>query len=259
LLTNRQKKREQYDTWLDKAPDVNYMSTLTDIQTQLRDLAHPEIALSSQRFFKTAPGQYGAGDIFLGIKVPTLRALVKEFRGSSLKIISALLKSKFHEERLFALLLLIDFYQKANEANKQNAYALYLAHAAHINNWDLVDVSAPHIVGDFLANRLRQPLYQLVTSTSLWERRIAIVSTLHFIRRNEFTDTLQIAKHLLSDNHDLIHKAVGWMLREVGKRDQPTEEAFLQTHYGSMPRTMLRYAIERFPENRRKQYLNGAV
>jgi 3-methyladenine DNA glycosylase AlkD len=235
------------------------MSTLTGIQTQLHDIADPAIALSSQRFFKTAPGQYGAGDIFLGIKVPTLRALVKEFQGVSLTIISALLKSKFHEERLFALLLLIDFYQNTSEANKQSAYDLYLSHAAHINNWDLVDVSAPHIVGDFLANRSRQPLYQLVASKSLWERRIAIVSTLHFIRRNEFADTLLVAEHLLSDNHDLIHKAVGWMLREVGKRDQPTEEAFLQTHYGSMPRTMLRYAIERFSEVRRKQYLNGTA
>jgi 3-methyladenine DNA glycosylase AlkD len=235
------------------------MASLNAIQIQLREIADPATALSSQRFFKTAPGQYGAGDIFLGIKVPTLRALVKEFRGTPLKIISELLKSKFHEERLFALLLLIDLYQQGNETNKQSAFDLYLAHSAHINNWDLVDVSAPHIVGDFLANRSRQPLYQLVASTSLWERRIAIVSTFHFIRRNEFSDTLLVAEHLLPDNHDLIHKAVGWMLREVGKRDQLTEEVFLQKHYQSMPRTMLRYAIERFPETRRKQYLNGTA
>ncbi len=233
------------------------MTSLNTIQTQLRDIADPAIALTSLRFFKTAPGQYGEGDIFLGIKVPTLRALVKKFPDTSLKTISALLKSKFHEERLFALLLLIDFYQNTNEATKQSAYDLYLAHSEHINNWDLVDVSAPYIVGDFLANRPRKPLYQLALSTSLWERRIAIVSTFHFIRRNEFTDTLLIAEHLLPDNHDLIHKAVGWMLREVGKRDQPIEEAFLQKHYQTMPRTMLRYAIERFPETRRKQYLNG--
>jgi 3-methyladenine DNA glycosylase AlkD len=235
------------------------MTPLSTIQTQLRGIADPAIALSSQRFFKTAQGQYGAGDIFLGIKVPTLRALVKEYRDANLNTIGALLKSKFHEERLFALLLLIDFYQTGNEVAKQSAFDLYLGQSAQINNWDLVDVSAPHIIGDFLAYRPRQPLYQLVVSTSLWEKRIAIVSTFHFIRRNEFSDTLLIAEHLLSDNHDLIHKAVGWMLREVGKRDLPTEEAFLQRHYASMPRTMLRYAIERFPETRRKQYLNGTV
>jgi 3-methyladenine DNA glycosylase AlkD len=188
-----------------------------------------------------------------------LRALVKEYRDATLKTISALLKSKFHEQRLFALLLLIDFYQTGNEIAKQSAYDLYLGHSAQINNWDLVDVSAPHIIGDFLANRPRQPLYQLVASTSLWEKRIAIVSTFHFIRRNEYSDTLLIAEHLLTDDHDLIHKAVGWMLREVGKRDQQTEELFLQKHFTTMPRTMLRYAIERFPETRRKQYLNGTV
>ena len=235
------------------------MNSLNTIQTQLRDIADPAIALSSQRFFKTAPGQYGEGDIFLGIKVPTLRALAKKFRDTSLNTISALLKSKFHEERLFALMLLINIYQKDNEDSKQSAYDLYLAHTAHINNWDLVDASAPHIVGDFLASRSRKPLYELVASTSLWERRIAIVSTLYFIRHNEFTDTMLIAEHLLADHHDLIHKAVGWMLREVGKRDQSTEEAFLQKHYQTMPRTMLRYAIERFPEMRRKQYLKGKI
>lgn len=235
------------------------MTSPNIIQKHLRSIADPETAISSQRFFKTAPGQYGAGDVFIGIKVPTMRALVKKFRGTTLANISTLLKSKFHEERLFALLLLIDFYQRGNEVDKQGAYDLYLAHTAHINNWDLVDVSAPHIVGDFLAGRSRQPLYQLAKSESLWERRIAIISTFHFIRRNEFTDTLLIAKQLMPDTHDLIHKAVGWMLREVGKREQTIEEAFLQEHYRTMPRTMLRYAIERFPESRRIQYLSGLV
>jgi 3-methyladenine DNA glycosylase AlkD len=233
------------------------MIMLNAIQNRLRGIADPEIAAISQRFFKTAPGQYGEGDIFLGIKVPTLRSLLKEFRGTQSSAISSLLKSKFHEDRLFALLLLIDVYQRGDETEKQTAYDLYLSHTSHINNWDLVDVSAPHIVGDFLADRSRQPLYQLVTSSSLWERRIAIISTFNFIRRNEFTDTLLIAKLLLPDSHDLIHKAVGWMLREVGKRDLKTEELFLQEHYRLMPRTMLRYAIERFPEARRKQYLSG--
>lgn len=235
------------------------MTSLHAIQTHLRSIADPATALGSQRFFKTAPGQYGAGDVFLGIKVPVLRALVKIFRDSPSKTIAALLKSKFHEERLFALLLLIDFYQRGTDADKKQAYDLYLAHTAHINNWDLVDVSAPYIVGNFLEDKPRQILYELVASESLWERRIAIIATFHFIRRNEFTDTLRLAEHLLDDPHDLIHKAVGWMLREVGKRDLAAEEGFLQHHYRIMPRTMLRYAIERFPETRRRQYLNGTV
>ena len=229
------------------------------IQAHLRSIANPEIAISSQRFFKTAPGQYGEGDIFLGIKVPVLRAALKEFRGTPLKTISALLKSKFHEERLFALLLLIDFYKRGNDADRQSAYELYLSHTSNINNWDLVDVSAPHIVGHFLANRSRQPLYQLVKSDSLWERRIAIIATFDFIRHNDFSDTLLISSQLISDRHDLIHKAVGWMLREVGKRDLKTAEAFLQDNYRKMPRTMLRYAIERLHETRRTQYLSGTV
>jgi len=235
------------------------MTTLKTIQSELRSIADPATAITSQGFFKTAPGQYGEGDIFLGIKVPALRALVRSFRNTPLDIIAGLLKSKFHEERLFALLLLIDFYQHGDDTDKQCAYELYLASTAHINNWDLVDASAYFIVGDFLITRPRQPLYQLVVSGSLWERRIAIISTFCFIRRNDFTDTLLIAKQLLADDHDLIHKAAGWMLREVGKRDLPTAEAFLKRYYRTMPRTMLRYAIERFPEARRKQYLNGTV
>ncbi len=222
-------------------------------------MADPATAVNLQRFFKTAPGQYGAHDVFLGIKVPPLRALVKTFRGTAPRTIAALLQSEFHEERFFALLLLMDFYRHGNAEDKQQAYALYLANTDRINNWDLVDVSAPHIVGDFLADKPRQALYALVQSESLWERRIAIIATLHFIRRNEFSDTLRLAEALLADTHDLIHKAVGWMLREAGKREQTTEEAFLQTHYRAMPRTMLRYAIERFPEARRRQYLNGTA
>ena len=235
------------------------MTSLNAIQTHLRSLADPATALILQRFFKTAPGQYGAGDIFLGIKAPTLRAAVKIFRGTSPETIAALLKSKNHEERSFALLLLIDFYQRGSDADKLRAYDLYLANTDRINNWDLVDVSAPHIVGNFLADKSRQPLYELVKSNSLWERRIAMIASFHFIRRNEFTDTLQLSELLLTDTHDLIHKAVGWMLREVGKRDMQAEEEFLQRHYRSMPRTMLRYAIERFPEILRKQYLNSAI
>jgi 3-methyladenine DNA glycosylase AlkD len=232
------------------------MPTLNTIQTHLRNLADPAIATIQRGFFKTAPGQYGADDKFLGIKVPTMRALLKTYRGTSLNVIEALLQSDFHEERFFALLLLMDFYQRGSTEDKQQAYDLYLASTARINNWDLVDVSAPHIVGDFLADKPRQKLYQLVHSDSLWERRIAIIATLHFIRSNDFADTLHIAEQLLPDTHDLIHKAVGWMLREVGKRDLAVEEKFLQQHYRTMPRTMLRYAIERFPEARRKEYLH---
>ena len=235
------------------------MGAPNSIQKHLRRIASPATALISQRFFKTAAGQYGEGDLFLGIKVPTMRTLIKAFRDTPPQTICDLLKSKFHEERFFALLLLIDLYRRGSDADKQHVYDLYLAHTVHINNWDLVDVSAPYIVGDFLARRSRRPLHQLVTSANLWERRIAIVATFHFIRRNEFTDTLFIARQLLADKHDLIHKAVGWMLREVGKRDMEAEEAFLREHYRNMPRTMLRYAIERFPETRRKQYLQGII
>lgn len=234
------------------------MPALRDIQQHLRALADPAIARVLQGFFKTGPGQYGAGDVFLGIKVPTLRAQLRHFRGTSLETIAALLHSQHHEERLFALLLLMDTYQRVAAA-QQDAYRLYLTHTRFINNWDLVDVSAPHIVGHFLADKPRQPLYELVASDSLWERRIAIIATFHFIRRNDFSDTLQLAEHLLGDTHDLMHKAVGWMLREVGKRDQQVEEAFLLRHYRNMPRTMLRYAIERFPEDRRKAYLAGLL
>jgi 3-methyladenine DNA glycosylase AlkD len=235
------------------------MTTANTIQTHLRDIANPATAQMSQRFFKTAPGEYGAGDAFLGIKVPPLRALVKTYRGTTLKVIVALLKSEFHEERLFALYLMIDFYQRGGAEEKRQAYELYLANTDRINNWDLVDTSAPNIVGDFLADKPRDVLYELVGSNSLWERRIAIIATFHFIRRNEFTDTLALSEALLGDTHDLIHKAVGWMLREVGKRDMATEERFLLRHYRTMPRTMLRYAIERFPKERYRQYLDGTA
>jgi len=235
------------------------MTSLNTIQSHLRSIADPATALVSQRFFKTAPGQYGAGDIFLGIKVPVLRAFVKKIPQTSLNTISTLLQSKMHEERFFALLLLMDYFKQTDAINQQSAYELYLTHTTFINNWDLVDLSAAHIVGVYLADRVRQPLYELVRSASLWERRIAIIATFHFIRCGEFKDTLNLAELLLNDTHDLMHKAVGWMLREVGKRDQEIEEQFLQQHYRDMPRTMLRYAIERFPEARRKEYLLGTA
>ncbi len=222
---------------------------------QLRTLASPQRAAISQKFFKTGPGQYGEGDVFIGITMPELRALTKQHRDADLSTIRTLLPSKYHEVRMFALLLLIHFYQKANDAGKQSAYTLYLDNTAHINNWDLVDVSAPHIVGRHLEHRPREVLLQLARSSSLWERRIAILSTFHFIRQNDFDDTLRIAEMLLDDTHDLMHKAICWMLREVGKRDQALEERFLQQHYDRLARTALRYAIERFTPDLRVRYM----
>jgi 3-methyladenine DNA glycosylase AlkD len=235
------------------------VTSVIEISAQIRALASPETASVSQRFFKTGKGQYGEGDIFLGIKVPHLRSLAKQCRDTKLDAIGALLKSRYHEERLVALLLLMQFYAKGNADEQDAAYTLYLDNTRHINNWDLVDISAPHIVGKHLAQRTRDILYELARSANLWERRIAIIATFHFIRLNEFNDTLRIAEILLRDDHDLMHKAVGWMLREVGKRDNTKEADFLRLHYREMPRTMLRYAIERFPEPLRKQYLQGTI
>jgi 3-methyladenine DNA glycosylase AlkD len=236
------------------------MTTLaTTISKELRALASPETAAILQRFFKTGPGQYGEGDVFLGIKVPPLRALAKQHADADLNTIAALLNSRYHEERLFALLLLMQFCQRATAEDQTAAYELYLGNTLRINNWDLVDVSAPHIVGRYLQERSRKILHKLAHSSILWERRIAIISTLHFIRLHDFDDTLRIATILLEDEHDLMHKAVGWMLREVGKRDLASEEVFLKQYYRTMPRTMLRYAIERFPEPKRKNYLHGKV
>jgi 3-methyladenine DNA glycosylase AlkD len=229
------------------------------ISARLRAVASHEVAAISQRFFKTAPGEYGAGDIFLGIKIPVLRRLAREYRTAGAAEVCELLQSRFHEERLFALLLMMQRYAGANEDEREALYRLYLASTSCINNWDLVDISAPHIVGRHLQSRARAVLLQLAASSDLWERRIAIIATLHFIRGNEFSDTLQIARMLLHDPHDLIHKAVGWMLREVGKRDRTVAEDFLKTHYQTMPRTMLRYAIERFPETLRLRYLHGKL
>jgi 3-methyladenine DNA glycosylase AlkD len=229
------------------------------IRKELRALASPVTAALLQGFFKTGPGQYGEGDVFLGIKVPPLRALAKQHSDANLDTITALLDSRYHEERFFALLLLMQLYQHGTGAEQTAAYKLYLRNTHRINNWDLVDVSAPRIVGRYLQERPRKILHKLARSSMLWERRISIISTAWFIRLDDFDDTLRIAKVLLQDEHDLMHKAVGWMLREVGKRDLAVEEGFLQEHYHVMPRTMLRYSIERFPEAKRKNYLNGKM
>ena len=229
------------------------------IQKELRRLADKETAEHSQWFFKTGKGQYGEGDRFLGIRVPALRTIARQYRGVSVEEASRLLKSQFHEERLVALLLLVGMFDKADDEGRRAIYELYLENTRFINNWDLVDCSAEHIVGAYLRRADKQPLYDLAVSNSLWERRISIMSTFHFIKHNEFADTLRIAQILLADKEDLIHKAVGWMLREVGKRGADAEERFLKKHCRQMPRTMLRYAIERFPAAKRQKYLKGEV
>ncbi|MCL1860703.1 MAG: DNA alkylation repair protein [Proteobacteria bacterium] len=216
----------------------------------------PEKAAVLPRFFKTGPGQYGEGDKFHGIAGPKIRKVATTHTGASQADILTLLHSQFHEERMAALFILVIQYQRGDEARKEEIFRLYLAHTNRINNWDLVDLSAPHIVGAHLFGKSTSILTKLAESPNLWERRISIVATHYFIRKGESQETLRIAEKLLNDSHDLIHKAVGWMLREVGKRCTLKEErAFLDVHAAVMPRTMLRYAIERFPEELRGHYL----
>jgi len=228
-----------------------------NIRKQLQQLGSEEKAKVLKRFFKTGPGEYGEGDVFIGVRVPDLRKLVKEYQDITIKEVMQLLRSSIHEERLFALLILVSKYSKGNETVKKRIYELYLQNTKFINSWDLVDGSAQHIVGAFLMDKSKEPIYRLAKSNSLWERRIAILSTFHFIKHDNYSETLKISKILLTDEQDLIHKAVGWMLREIGKRHISTEEIFLKKYYKRMPRTMLRYAIEKFPESKRKKYLRG--
>ena len=229
--------------------------TADDAQQHLRSLGSPEQAANLARFFKTGPGQYGEGDHFIGVKVPVIRKVAKEFKSLPLTEAECILHSEIHEERLLALVILVGQFEKANNATRKSIYDLYLANTEHINNWDLVDLSAPKIVGRHLETRSRRPLYRLAKSASLWERRISIVATGWFIWQDDFADTLKIAEILLGDQEDLIHKATGWMLREVGKRNVAVLEQFLDEHCRVMPRTMLRYSIEKFPEKRRQAYL----
>jgi len=232
---------------------------LETARAALREQADADHARTLQRFFKTGPGEYGEGDCFIGVRVPAIRRLVRRFRGLSPADARTLLRTVIHEERLLALLVLVEQYRRGDAAERGRIYRLYLTNTRHINNWDLVDSSAEHIVGAYLWERSREPLHRLAGSTSLWERRIAIMATFHFIKQGEFAETLVLADKLLADPEDLIHKAVGWMLREVGKRDQALAEGFLRQRYRQMPRTLLRYAIERFPEALRQQYLRGTV
>jgi 3-methyladenine DNA glycosylase AlkD len=232
---------------------------LNTIRNELKALSDSSYATVSRRFFKTGPGDYGEGDTFMGVRVPDLRRLAKKHSPLPCELSVALLKSPIHEERHLALFLLMHLYQTGQECQKEEIYRLYLGHTAYINNWDLVDTSAEHIAGHYLLEKDKGPLQRLALSASLWERRIAIVATFCYIKKKQFEDTLKIAGMLLQDEHDLIHKAVGWMLREVGKRDQAVETAFLNVHYNTMPRTMLRYAIEKFPEPLRQAYLKGTL
>lgn len=230
------------------------------IQEHLRKISSKGKAKILSRFFKTGPGEYGEGDVFLGITVPQIRNAVKIFKDTGLSDIKGLLRSKYHEERMAALLLLVAHFKKSDNMAKKEIFRIYLSNTKHINNWDLIDLTAEHIVGQYLSDRQKDILYKLAGSKSIWERRISILSTFAYIKEGNGSETLKIAKMLLRDEHDLIHKAVGWMLREVGKRcSMQEEEAFLKRHYKTMPRTMLRYAIERFPEKKRQAYLKGSV
>ena len=243
---------------------LNQGFTITEAQSQAAAIKRKMAAMASQerastlrRFFKTGPGDYGEGDVFLGIKVPELRRLASQHRAADMAVIDDLLRSTVHEHRQIALFLLIQRFRKAGEEERTAIVDFYLTNIEYVNNWDLVDCSAHAIVGAFLLNRDRKILYRLVQAPRLWERRIAIVATWHFIRTGQVADTLKLAALLLGDTEDLIHKSVGWMLREAGKRDQTALVDFLKAHYQRMPRTMLRYAIEQFPETRRRSFLKG--
>jgi 3-methyladenine DNA glycosylase AlkD len=232
---------------------------LTDIKKEINKNANPQKAELLQRFFKTGPGEYGEGDIFLGIMVPVQRSIAKKFKDLPIKDLKELLYSDKHEERLIALLILVEQFKKGDEQKKEDIFTFYHLHRKRINNWDLVDLTAHIISGSYLMNKDKSLLYKLAESKNIWDRRIAVISTFYFIKYNVFDDALCIAEKLLNDKHDLIHKAVGWMLREIGKRDMYAEEGFLEKNYKKMPRTMLRYAIEKFPEKKRLAYLKGKI
>jgi 3-methyladenine DNA glycosylase AlkD len=232
---------------------------LKRLRKRIKDHASAEVAKTQLWFFKTGKGEYGHGDKFVGIKVPVQRKIANEFKNLTYSELKVLLASKIHEERLIALLILVRKYTKSDESEKEKIYNFYLNNRKGINNWDLVDLSAPKIIGEHLLNKDRKILFDFAKSKNLWERRVAILSTLAFIRMDDFYTTLQIADILIEDEHGLIHKAVGWMLREVGKKNLKVEEDFLKSRYKKMPRTMLRYSIEKFPESKRKKYLKGKI
>ncbi|MCH7964705.1 MAG: DNA alkylation repair protein [Bacteroidetes bacterium] len=232
---------------------------LKELKKTIRANANKDHAKTMQWFFKTGKGEYGEGDKFIGIKVPVQRKIAKKFGELDLEDLQKLLNSKIHEERLISLLILVDKYDKADEKVKDKIYRFYKKNRRKINNWDLVDLSAPKILGIHLLNHDKQILYKYAHSKNLWEKRISIISTYSFIKNHDFNTTLEISDILLNDDQDLIHKAVGWMLREVGKQSLQILEKFLKPRYKKMPRTMLRYSIEKFPEKKRKKYLKGEI
>ena len=233
--------------------------SLAKLKKEIREKSSKEKSKIYAKFFKTGKGEYGEGDIFLGLTVPEQRILAGKYTNLVLDDVKKLLESKYHEHRLMGLFILVYKYEKSNEKEKAGIKDFYLENKHRGNNWDLVDCIADKILGKHLIDKDKKVLYELAKSESIWDRRIAIISTFEFIKNGKFEDTLKISKILLKDEHDLIHKAVGWMLREIGKRDLETLEKFLKRHYKKMPRTMLRYAIEKFPEIKRKKYLAGKI
>ena len=228
--------------------------SLSVLKKDLEKLADRGKAVILARFFKTGKGQYGEDDIFLGVTVPKQREIAKKHQDLAFWDVKKLLRSRIHEHRLTGLLILVQQFQKADEKAKKSIVDFYLKNTKYINNWDLVDLSANHILGAYLLGKDASILKKLAKSKNLWERRIAMIATFAFIYKNQFKETLEIARILVHDSHDLIQKAVGWMLREVGKKNQAVEEKFLQKYYKTMPRTTLRYAIERFDEKKKMFY-----
>ncbi|MFA6445995.1 MAG: DNA alkylation repair protein [Candidatus Paceibacterota bacterium] len=238
-----------------KGPKV----TALTVKKQLSSLADSEKAIDLSRFFKTKRGEYGEGDVFLGVIVPKQRSVAKKFRNLPLVEIAKLLKSSVHEHRFTALEILVMQYEVANVLGQKKIVSSYLKHTDRVNNWDLVDTSAPYILGPYLYDKDRKILYKLAKSKNIWERRIAILSTFLFIKRNDFSDSFHLVDILIGDCHDLIHKACGWMLREIGKRNKKELVRYLSSRYDMMPRTMLRYGIEKFNREERNAYLNNLI
>ena len=238
---------------------MNSTNRLSELRRKIKAIASPNIAKTMQWFFKTGKGEYGEGDVFVGLKVPTQRVLAREFEDLTLRDLKSLLNSRVHEERLISLFILVHKYEKGNQKVKKQIFSFYIKNLKGVNNWDLVDLSAPKIVGNYLLDKDKNLLINFAVSENLWERRIAILSTQEFIKNKKYDTTLRVARILMNDEHDLIHKAVGWMLREIGKRDSNTEKKFLKVYYKKMPRTMLRYAIEKLPEAERKKYLQSKI
>ena len=232
-----------------------------EIFAELASIANADEAANLARFFKTAPGEYGEGDRFRGIRVSVLRKVARRYRAASRETLNALLDSEFHEDRMLAVLIMLEQFARGDAETRRRVYDLYMKRTDAINNWDIIDVSAPHIVGPILRDGIEPEslLDSLAASDSLWRRRIAVLATFHFIKNGEADVFLRLAEHLVHDPHDLMHKACGWMLREVAKHDRRVVESFLIRHLEHMPRVMLRYAIEHFPEERRQEFLKGRV